>query len=106
MKACLPSNQCTVPENTKLLQGPSTLSNIFSSVLGLFPRFSNRQGNTNQHKNEDQKQSATEAANSSKGMNLSTSIETIQEVDVSDLRVDISMHQDAHETPALHGSLF
>ena len=21
MKACLPSNQCTVPENTKLLQG-------------------------------------------------------------------------------------
>ena len=29
---------------------PSTLSNIFSSVLGLFPRFSNRQGNTNKHK--------------------------------------------------------
>ena len=29
---------------------PSTLSNIFSSVLGLFPRFGNRQGNTNKHK--------------------------------------------------------
>ena len=41
----------------------STLSNIFSSVLGLFPRFSNRQSNTNKHKNEDQKQSATEASN-------------------------------------------
>ena len=39
----------------------STLSNLFSSVLGLFPRFSNRQGNTNEHKNEDQKQSTSEA---------------------------------------------
>ena len=35
---------------------PSTFSNIFSSVLGLFPRFSNRQSHTNKHKNEDQKQ--------------------------------------------------
>ena len=69
---------------------PSTLSNIFSSVLGLFPRFGNRQGNTNKHKNKDQKQSAMEdsniepmsTANSSKGMNLSTSIDIIQKVDV------------------------
>ena len=93
---------------------PSTLSNIFSSVLGLFPRFGNRQGNTNKHKNEDQKQSATEASNiepmcttySSKGTNLSTSIDTIQEVDVSDPSMDICIHQDARETPAVHGSLF
>ena len=28
---------------------PSTLSNIFSSILGLFPRFGNRKGNTNKH---------------------------------------------------------
>ena len=33
---------------------PSTFSNIFSSVLGLFLRFSNRQNNTNKYKNEDQ----------------------------------------------------
>ena len=65
-------------------------------------------------KNEDLKQSATEAlnieplhtTNSIKGMNLSTSIDTIQEVDVSDLSADASIHQDAYETPALHGSLF
>ena len=93
---------------------PSTLSNIFSSVLGLFPRFSNRQGNTNKHKNEDQNQSATKASNiepmpttnSSKGTNLSTSIDTIQEVNVSDLSADVSIHQNVHATPALHGSLF
>ena len=96
---------------------PSTLSNIFSSVLGLFPRFGNRQGNTNKHKNEDQKQSATEASNiepicttnSSKGMNLSTSTDIIWEVDASDLAnlsADISIHHNACETPSLHGDLF
>ena len=31
----------------------NTFSNIFSSVLGLFPRFGNRQSHTNKHKNED-----------------------------------------------------
>ena len=100
-----------------LANSQSTLSNIFSSVLGLFPRFGNRQGNTNKHKNEDQKQSATEASkiepihttNSSKGMNLSTSTDTIQEVDVSDLAnlsVDISIYHNMHITPSLHGGLF
>ena len=37
------------------VNSPSTFSNIFSSVLGLFPRFGNRQSHTNKHKNEDQK---------------------------------------------------
>ena len=41
----------TDPSEHKFLvtsaNSPSTLSNIFSSVLGLFPRFGNRQGNTN-----------------------------------------------------------
>ena len=111
----------TDPSKHKFLvtsaNSPSTLSNIFSSVLGLFPRFSNRQGNTNKHKNEDQKQSATEASNkgpihtvnSSKGMNLSTSTDTIQEVDVSDLgnpSADVSIHHEWHDTPSLHGGLF
>ena len=91
----------------------NTLSNKFSSVLGLFPRFSNRQSNANKHK----KQSATEAsnieaintANSSKGINLSTSTDTIQEVDVSNLAnlsTDVSIHDDGHDTPSLHGGLF
>ena len=31
MKACLPSNQCTVPENTKLLQ-----DNIYVCIVILF----------------------------------------------------------------------
>ena len=44
--------------------------------------------------------------NSSKGANLSTSIDTIQEVNVSDLSADVNIHEDACETPALHGSLF
>ena len=96
---------------------PSTFSNIFSSVLGLFPRFGNRQSNINKHKNEDQKQSTTEAStiettcttNNNKSMNLSTSTNTIQEVDVSDLAnlsTDISIHHNVHDTPSLHGGLF
>ena len=100
-----------------LANSPSTLSNIFSSVLGLFPRFGNRQGNTNKHKNEDQRQSTTKASNmeathtaeTSIGMNLSTSTDTIQEVDVSDLAnlsTDVSIHHDVHDTPSLHGGLF
>ena len=100
----------TDPSKHKFLvtsdNSPSTLSNIFSSVLVLFPRFGNRQGDTNKHKNKDQKQSAIKATNSSKGTNFSTSIDTIQEVNVSDLSADISINQDACETPALHGSLF
>ena len=100
----------TDPSKHKFLvtsaNSPSTLSNIFSSVLGLFPRFGNRQGNTNKLDNEDQRQSAAKAANSSKGTNLSTSMDTIQEVDVSDLSMDVSIHQDVHEVPSLHGNLF
>ena len=46
----------------------STFSSIFSSVLGLCPRFGNRQSHTNKHKNEDQKQLATEASTIEKNM--------------------------------------
>ena len=95
----------------------STFSNIFSSVLGLFSRFGNRQSHTNKHKNEDQKQSATEAstiekictANSNKGMNLSTSADTIPEVDISylaNLSENISIHHNVWDTASLHGGLF
>ena len=78
---------------------PSTFSSIISSVLGLFPRFNNRQNKSNKHKGEHQKQSATKASNfetlcstnSNKGINLST--DTIQEVDACD-------------TPSLHEDLF
>ena len=111
----------TDPSKHKFLvtsaNSPSTLSNIFNSVLGLFLRFSNRQSNTNKHKNEDQKQSTTEASNiekicttnTSKGMSLSTSTDTNQEVDVSNLAnlsKDISIHHDVCYTPSLHGGLF
>ena len=84
----------------------STVSNILSSVLGLFPRFGNRQSHTNKYKNEDQRQSATEASaiesihtdNSNKGMNLSSSTDTIPKVDVLDLAnlsADVSNHHNA-----------
>ena len=106
----------TDPSKHKFLvtsaNSPSTFSNIFSSVLGLFPRFNNRQNNSNKHKDEQQKQSITEASNleticttnSNKGMNIST--DTIQEVDVSDLAnlsADIGIHHNACDTPSLHG---
>ena len=40
----------------------STFSNIFSSVMVLFPRFSNRQSQVSIHKDEDQEQSAPDAS--------------------------------------------
>ena len=109
----------TDPSKHKFLvtsaNSPSTFSNIFSSVLGLFLGFNNRQNNSNKHKDEHQKQSVTEASNletihttnSNKGMNIST--DTIQEVDVSDLAnlsMDIGIDHNAHDTPSLHGDLF
>ena len=94
---------------------PSTFSNIFSSVLGLFPRFSNRQNDTNKHKDEDQKQSATEAStietihttNSNIGMSISTSAETIQDVsNLANLSADVRLHHDVHDTLSHHRGLF
>ena len=87
----------------------STFSNIFSSVLGLFPRFGNRQSQVSKHKDEDQEQSATEAStietihntNRTKGMDLSNNADTIPEDDVLDLvnlSADVSIHHDAQDT--------
>ena len=36
MKACLPSNQCTVPENTKLLQNRASVKFIKEDMNALF----------------------------------------------------------------------
>ena len=96
---------------------PSTFSNIFSSVLGLFPRFGKRQSQIDKHKDEDQEQSATEAStietvctiNSSKGMDLSNNVDTIPEDDVSDLAnlsADVSIHHDAQDAASHQGNLF
>ena len=93
---------------------PSNFSSIFNSVIGLFPRFNSKQDNSAKHKNEHQTQSLIEASNSetlcnndNKGINVS--VDTIPEVDVSDL-VDLSMdavHHNVHYTPqSLHGDLF
>ena len=91
-----------------LANSPSSFSSIINSVLGFFPRFNNKQNNSNKHKGKHQ-QSVTEASNfktvrntnGNKGMNLSTG--TIQEVNVSDL-VDLSVdtgHYDVCDTPSL-----
>ena len=45
----------------KAANSPSTYSNIFSSVLELLPRFGKRQSQINNHKDEDQEQTAAEA---------------------------------------------
>ena len=97
-----------------LANSPSTFSSIINSVIGLFPRFNSRQNNSDKHKNKHQTQSITEASNfktlhntnGNKGINVS--IDTIQEVDISDL-VDLSkdtVHHDVHDTPSLHKDLF
>ena len=95
----------------------TTFSNIFSSVLGLFPRFSKRQSQVSKHKDEDQEQSATEAStietihttNSTKGVDLSNNADTIPKNDVLDLgnlSADISIHHDAQETASHQANLF
>ena len=96
---------------------PSTFSNIFSSVLGLFPRFGKRQSQVSKHKDEDQEHSATEAStieiicstNSTKGMDLSNNTDTIPEDDVLDLvnlSADVSIHHYAHDTASHQENLF
>ena len=96
------------------MNSPNTFSSIINSVIGLFPRFNNRQNNSAKHKDEHQTQSVIEASNfktlcntnGNKGINVSAN--TIQEVNVSDL-ADLSRdtgHHDAHDTPSLHEGLF
>ena len=96
-----------------LANSPSTFSSIINSVIGLFPRFSSKQTNSNKHKNKHQVQSIIKASNSealhnngNKGINVST--DTIAKVDVSDL-VDLSsdaVHHDVCDNPSLHNDLF
>ena len=96
-----------------LANSPNTFSSIINSVIGLFPRFSSKQTNSDKHKSEHQMQSIIEASNSetlkyngNKGINVST--DTIAEVDVSDL-VDLSshaVHHDVCDNPSLHNDLF
>ena len=95
-----------------LANSTSTISSIINSVIGLFPRFSSKQTDSDKHKSKHQVQSLIKAPNSeassngNKGMNVSTN--TIPEVDVSDL-VDLSsdaVHHDACDKPSLHTDLF
>ena len=96
-----------------MANSPSTFSSIINSVIGLFPRFSSKQTNSDKCKSIHQAQSIIEVSNSetlcnngNKGINVST--DTISEVDVSDL-VDLSsdaVHHDAHDNPSLCNDLF
>ena len=75
----------------KATNSPSTFSNIFSSVLRLLPRFRKRQ--MDNHKDEDQEQTAVEAStikmihtiSSGKGTELGTNVDTASEGNASDL---------------------
>ena len=96
-----------------LANSPSTFSSIINSVIGLFPRFSSRQTDSDKHKSKHQAQFIVEASNSktlsnngNKGINIST--DTIPEIDASDL-VDLSsdaVHHNACNNPSLHEDLF
>ena len=94
-----------------LANSPSTFSSIFNSVIGLFPRFSSKQTDSNKHKNKNQstiEASGTEALNNNGNKGLNVSTDMIAEVDVSDL-VDLSsnvVHHDACSNPSLHKNLF
>ena len=77
----------------KAANSPSTFSNIFSSVLGLLPRFGKRQSQMDNHKDEDQEQTAARAStikmihtiNRSKGRELGNNVDTASEGNASDL---------------------
>ena len=94
-----------------LANSHSTFSSIINSVIGLFPRFSSKQTNSDKHKSKHQAQSIIEASetlgnNGNKGINVST--DTIPEVDISDL-VDLSsdaIHHDVPDNRSLHKDLF
>ena len=96
-----------------LANSPSTFSSMINSVIGLFPRFSSKQTDSDKHKSKNQAQSVIEASNSetlhnnsNKGINVST--DTIPEVDVLDL-VDLSsdaVHHDVCNNPFPHKDLF
>ena len=91
----------------------STFSGIINSVIGLLPRFSSKQTNSNKYINENQVQSITEASNTeafntngNKDLNVST--DTIADVDVSGLAY-LSPNVVHHETcnnPSIHENLF
>ena len=97
----------------RLANSPCTFSSIINSVIGLFPRFSSKQTDSDIHKSEHQAQSMMEASNSetlsnngNKGINVRT--DTISEVDVSDLE-DLSSdvaHHNACDNPSLQDNLF
>ena len=94
-----------------LANSPSTFPSINNSVIGLFPRFSNKQTNSDKQISKHQAQSIFEASetlgnNGNKGINVST--DTIPEVDVSGL-VDLSsdaVHHNACDNPSLQKDLF
>ena len=96
-----------------MAKSPSTFSSIINSVIGLFPRFSSKQTNSNKHKNKNQVQSVieasnTEAFNNNGNEDLNVNTDTIADVDISDL-VDLSsnaVHHDVHDNPPLHENLF
>ena len=96
-----------------LANSQSTLSSIINSVLSLFPRFSNKQTDSNKHKNKNQVQSKikasnTEAFNNNSNKDLNVSTDTIAYVDISDL-ADMSsdaVHNKTCNNSSLHKNLF
>ena len=77
----------------KAANSPSTFSNIFSSVLGLLPRFRKRQSQMDNHKDDDQEQTAAKAStiemihtlSSGKDTELGNNVDIASEGNASDV---------------------
>ena len=101
----------------KAANSPSTFSNIFSSVLGLLPRFRKRQSQMDNHKDEDQEQTAAKAStiemihtiSSGKGTELGNNVDTTSEGNASDLAnfcTDESAHHTMHDAVLYQENMF
>ena len=108
MKQLYIADPCEHKFLVKAANSPSNYSNILGSVSGLLPRFGKRQSQIDNHKDEDQEQSATEASaiktmhtiSSSKGTELGNNVDTVSEDNASDLAnlcTDVSIHHDMHD---------
>ena len=101
----------------KATNSPSTFSSIFSSVLGLLPRFGKRQGHIDNYKDEDQEQTAVKAStietihtiNNGKGTELGNNVDTASEGNASDLAnfcTDKSAHHNMHDAVLYQENMF
>ena len=101
----------------KATNSPTTFSNILGSVLGLLPRFRKRHSKINNHKDEDQEQTAAKAStikmihtiSIGNGTELGNNVDTASEGNASDLAnfcTDKSAHHNMHDAVLYQENMF